>query len=481
MNSPYQAPEPLSIRNPRTGEYDYQLEIHDGIDITQFTRRARRVQGTWNSSGLSYRIEVMQKWISAIEEEEEALVEQLSIDTGRVKVARLEVKSILGLMRGWCFRAPQVLQESPTRPSANNPKVHIIQQLIPYPVVGVISPWNFPLLLGMIDTIPALLAGSTVLLKPSEVTPRFIAVLERTIAAVPELKNVIRLVRGGAEAGKFVVLNVDAICFTGSVATGKAIAQICAERFIPAFLELGGKDPAIVLADADLESATDAILRSAVGVSGQACQSIERVYVEVDIFPAFLDMIIAKAKAVTLNAEEISRGHLGPIIFEQQAHKIQAQIDNAVAHGAVIQCGGQVEQIGGGWWCAPTVLSGVHSNMELMKEETFGPLIPVIPFQGIEMALQLANDSRFGLSGSVFSQDIEKAKAIAASLEVGAVSINDGSLTNQVFDAEKNSFKDSGINGSRMGDAGLLRFLRKKAILIQTATPQSIDDMAEEV
>ncbi len=468
----------MKIRNPYTGVYDYELVEDSGQDILKKTNDIRLAQKEWKLLDITERVAVLKKWIASFTEFQLEITEQLAIDTARKRIAKVEVSGIIGLMQAWSFRAPQLYNPPSERPSVSANTVMIGQQWVPYGVVGVISPWNFPLLLALIDTIPALMAGCGVLLKPSEVTPRFMDGLEKSIQAVPELAKVLKLVRGGAEAGKAVVNNADAICFTGSVPTGKKIGAVCADRFIPAFLELGGKDPGIVLKDADIEVATDAVLRSAVGATGQACQSLERIYVDTTIYRDFVKKITAKAAAVTLTTDQ-NKGQMGPLIFEQQAEKIQEQIDDAVSKGAKVLTGGKVEAINGGLWCAPTVLVDVDHTMKVMTEETFGPLVPIMSFSTEDEALRLANDSIYGLSASVFSRDIEKAIAMGSQIEAGAISINDGSLTNKVYDAEKNSFKDSGINGSRMGDAGFLRFFRKKALLIQTAHPETMANFEE--
>lgn len=470
----------MKIRNPRDGNYDYILKVDDVNSVIEKTTQLRNAQSQWQKAGLNYRIEVLQKWLKSLEQNQSAITEQLSIDTGRIKISAIEVQGIMGLIQGWSYRAPQLMQPPSQRNSTSQSSVLVQQQWIPYSVVGVISPWNFPLLLALIDSIPALLAGSAVLLKPSEVTPRFIDPLEKSIKAVPELATVFKLLRGGAETGKAVVQNTDAICFTGSVPTGKHIAAACAARFIPAFLELGGKDSGIVLNDADLELSTDVVLRSCVGATGQACQSLERIYVAREIVEEFIEKIVEKAKAVTLTTD-ISKGQMGPIIFHKQGEKIQEQIDEAVAKGAKVHCGGKVEEINGGLWCRPTVLTNVSHDMKVMNEETFGPLIPIMAFDSDEEAIRLANDSIYGLSASVFSNNRDHALAIASQIEAGAISINDGSLTNKVYDAEKNSFKQSGINGSRMGDAGFLRFFRKKALLIQTGQPETMAGFEESI
>ena len=471
----------MQVRNPRNGKLDYSFQPNTADEVSHFVEELRSAHSDWKNRTIEERVGVLMQFASALEAKSEDVFDQLSIDTGRRKISKIEIQGSIGVVKGRCFSSPSLMKDESSRQSVTNPNVQIRQQLVPYPVVGVISPWNFPLLLSLIDTVPALLAGCTVILKPSEVTPRFIDVLEDIVNGIPDLRNVLKVVRGGAETGKALVDSVDAVCFTGSTSTGLKISQRAAERFIPAFLEMGGKDPAVVLEDADLEVASDAIMRSAAGASGQACQSLERVYIQKSIFSELVEILVAKSNACSFNDDYSKGGTLGPLIFENQASKIAAQLKDAVTKGAQIRSGGKVENIEGGLWIAPTVVTNVNHDMMLMTEETFGPVIPCMSFETEEEAIALSNDSQYGLSASVFSKDIEKAISVANRLEAGGISINDGSLTNQVFDATKNSFKLSGINGSRMGAEGFTRFFRKKALLVQSVHPSSIHSQDEEV
>jgi aldehyde dehydrogenase (NAD+) len=336
----------------------------------------------------------------------------------------------------------------------------------PYPLVGAISPWNFPLLLGLIDAVPALAAGCAVLVKPSEVTPRFIAPLMRTITAVSGLAEVLAVTEGAGETGAAMVDLVDAVCFTGSVPTGRLVAAAAARAFIPAFLELGGKDPAVVLASADLDRAAAAVLWGGTANAGQSCQSIERVYVDASVYTEFVGRLVDRAKRLRLAWPTTADGEIGPIIDPEQARVIGRHLDDAAAKGAHIHCGGVLERHGGGWWCAPTVLTHVDHSMLIMTEETFGPVLPVMPFADVDEAVRLANDTTYGLSAAVLAGTTDEAMAVAGRLEAGAVSINDAALTAIIRDGEKHSVKASGLGGSRMGPASLRRFLRRQAMLI---------------
>jgi len=454
----------IQIKNPRTGDYDYEIMPPEPNEIAAIARRLRKAQPAWDAMGVHKRGEALLKFADALERQSDDLIACLSNDTGRYHISVVEVKSTIGMIKRWAGTAPGLLVGEEGQ-SAVIPGLRYKTNLKPYELVGAISPWNFPLTLSLIDAIPALMAGCAVLLKPSEVTSRFAAPLQAALTEVPEVEAVFDIILGGGETGAQLISNVDAVCFTGSVATGKKVAASAADHFIPAFLELGGKDPAIVLASADVDRAVTALLRGSTVNTGQACQSIERIYVASSLADAFETKLAEAAKAVTLNTDGMTSGQLGPFIFDKQAAIVEHQIHEATTKGAKILAGGQIEDHGGKW-LKPTVLTGVTADMDIIAEETFGPVLPLTRFDTVEEAVALANDSKFGLSGAVFAGTVEEAEAVAAQLHVGAVSINDASLTSMMYEAEKNSFKLSGLGASRMGQSGLTRFLRKQAILI---------------
>jgi succinate-semialdehyde dehydrogenase / glutarate-semialdehyde dehydrogenase len=455
--------EPIQVRNPRTGKLDYTIIPLSSDLLEDRCLRLRRGQIRWQQIGVEGRIEALQTLKQALLEQRDRLTEALVNDTGRLSISVLEIDSFLSGIDRWCKLAPELLQESEKDTSI--PFIHLQQTAAPYPLVGVISPWNFPLLLSTIDTIPALLAGCAAIVKPSEIAPRFIAPLMAAISTVPHLRDVLIFVEGGGETGATLIESVDLICFTGSVATGQKVAAAAANHFIPACLELGGKDPAIVLESANIELATSAILWGSVVNTGQSCLSIERIYVAESIFEAFVDKLVTKAEQLQLAYPTLESGEIGPIIAERQAAMISDQLLDAIDKGAVVRCGGKVEEREGGWWCRPTVLTQVDRSMKVMTDETFGPIMPVMPFSTVEEAIDLANDTIYGLSAAVFAGDEQAAIAVARQIDAGAISINDAGLTAMIHEGEKNSFKYSGLGGSRMGAAGLTRFLRKKAFL----------------
>ncbi|MDV6378662.1 aldehyde dehydrogenase family protein [Sporosarcina sp. GW1-11] len=457
----------LAVRNPRTGEADYYITPPSSEELSNSCRALRNAQDEWQQLGVNGRADVMQKWKTAIECRKEEIIAELVKDTGRHSETILEFNSIPAMIDRWCNLAPEILKAE-DRITSSIPFLQIEGEYKPYSLVGVISPWNFPLLLSLIDAIPALLAGSAVIIKPSEFTPRFIEPLLETIADVPVLQGVLNVVTGAGETGRDIVNEVDLVAFTGSVKTGRLVGEACSKRFIPVSLELGGKDAAIVLKSADLDRATSAILWGSVANSGQSCLSIERTYVEDEVFDDFVELLVQKAKKLQLAHPNVEDGHIGPIITKMQANTIQQQLMDAADKGAIIHCGGEIEEHSGGLWCLPTVLTDVDHEMKIMVEETFGPVLPIMRVKDERQAVEFANNTNFGLGGAVFAGTEEKAIEVASQLEAGAISINDAALTAIMYEGEKNSFKFSGLGGSRMGSASIKRFIRKKAFLINT-------------
>ena len=380
----------------------------------------------------------------------------------------LEFDATLGAIERWCAQAPALLTDEPTR-QASIPFIRVEQKRWPHPVVGVISPWNWPLLLSLIDAVPALLAGCAVLIKPSEVTPRFVQPLRRALAAVPELQAVLAYVTGGAETGQALVRSVDAVCFTGSVATGRRVGAAAMEAFIPSFLELGGKDAALVLQGADLPRAARSLAWGGMVGAGQSCMSIERVYVDATVAEEFTALLVQQVAALRLNWPDIHSGQIGPIIALAQVDVVRRHLAEAQANGAKALTGGHVVQHDGGWWCEPTVLVDVTPQMAVVAEETFAAVLPVMRFNGFEDGIAQANSGQYGLSAAVFSRDLDQARAVACRLQAGAISINDSSLTALVHDGAKQSFKLSGLGGSRMGPASMARFYRQQVLLTNEA------------
>jgi|TARA_B110000971_G_C19986280_1_gene489728 acyl-CoA reductase-like NAD-dependent aldehyde dehydrogenase len=455
----------IKARNPRTGQLDYQFKAASKHAIKATIDSLRENQPKWRDAGIKYRIEVIKRWQASMRLERANIVSALQNDTGRLMLADQEFEGLQKSIDSWCSQAPTLL-EPYKQAAVAMPNVEIHGETSPYQILGAISPWNFPLLLSFIDVIPALLAGCSAVIKPSEVTPRFAVPVARSIAAVEELDAVLTIMPGDGLTGQALIDSVDVVAFTGSVTTGKKVAIAAAQKFIPAYLELGGKDPAIVLEGADLDRATTAILRASIVATGQACQSLERLYVAQADHDEFIQLLTEKAMAATLTKDDPNKGIVGPLIFSLQAAVIQQHLDDALQKGAIIYCGGKIEDHRGAKWIAPTVLGNVDHSMLIMTEETFGPIMPVMAFCRPEQAVALANDTSYGLSAAVFGKDEESALSVAKQINAGGISINDAGLTSMVFETEKSAFGYSGMGPSRVGGSGLTRFLRQQSLYV---------------
>ncbi|MGB3797876.1 MAG: aldehyde dehydrogenase family protein [Alteraurantiacibacter sp.] len=468
----------LDVINPRTGKADHTITSATGADVAEKAASLRAAQPGWEAMGVAGRCGVMARWLNAVKARAADIGEADAHDTGGCHTSYLQAYITMGNIGGWLEDAPAAfaaLDYDAMSPSM--PSVRVQSQVVAYPLVGVISPWNAPLMLALLDAVPALFAGSAVLLKPSEVTPRVIETLFETVREVPELAAVFDYVTGAGDVGQAVIEQADTICFTGSVPTGRKVAVACAERLIPCHLELGGKDPCIVTQTADLDRATTAVLRGAVYATGQVCYSVERVYVHHAIHGAFVEMLVEKALAVRLNSQDPRAGHIGPFTHGPQADIVAAHIADALDKGATLQCGGAIGVRGGGLYLRPTVITGVNHDMAIMREETFGHCIPVMAFHDADEAVCLANDTDFGLTASVIAGSEEEAEAIGRRLNAGGIFLQDTFLTfakMRTFGSD--SFGCSGMGTPRIGPESLRRFLRRKSLLTQTGLVADIQD-----
>ncbi|MGB0410871.1 MAG: aldehyde dehydrogenase family protein [Pikeienuella sp.] len=423
-------------------------------------------QRGWEDMGLAARVEVLARWRDAVNAAQPALIEAVSRDTGRHGESVREAANIAKWIDRWSAAAPAAL--TPETKPTSNPDFHSTSCFSAIPIVGVISPWNFLMSLSLMDAIPAMLAGCAVIIKPSEVTPRFIAPLEETIAQVPELDGILTYIRGAGEVGSALVDTADGIVFTGSTATGRKVAAQAAARLIPFFVELGGKDAAIVLEGTDLDRAAPALITGATLGTGQQCYSIERLYVARSLHDDLLARLVEKAQKLNLALPEPGDGQIGPLIHAPQADIIAGHIADAVAKGATVHTGGEIEHHGGGTWIAPTVLSGVTHDMQIMREESFGPLLPVMAFDTEEEAIALANDTKYGLSGAVFGPP-DRAMAVAKRMRAGGINVNDAGATPFFIGdptvCNKEAFGESGLGGSRSGKDSIKRFVVQKMIV----------------
>ena len=460
----------LPVRNPRTGEPDMEIEVADRAAVAAKAAKLRAGQKDWAAMPPEERVKHMARWAEAIATKyRQQIIEADSHDTGYCEISRIAPDMMLGIIGGLCASAPAqlkgALREGVARANAD---IRFTSILKSYGLVGVISPWNAPTMLSMLHAIPPLFAGCAVLLKPSEVTPRFTGPLFDSVREVPELAQVFDCVLGDGETGQALVEEADYISFTGSVPNGRKVAAACGARMIPYDVELGGKDPLIVMKGANLDRAVSATVRGAISATGQVCFSIERIYVDAAIHDEFVERLVERAKKIELNYPDPLGGHIGPFTGPHQADVVRAHLEDALAKRATIVEGGPPFEIEGGDYMRPTVLTGVTHEMKIMREETFGPCMPVMAYDDIEEAIRLANDTDYGLSAAVIGPDEESALAVAERIDAGKVSVQDTFLTFFGSEAKNDSFGYSGLPGLR---PDLTRYVRRQALLINSGEP----------
>jgi len=367
----------------------------------------------------------------------------------------------------WAKEASKYLADERV-PSWNNPVAvgkKLVIRYAPVGLVGVIGPWNYPIVNSFGDCIPALMAGNTVILKPSEVTPLSALLMAEMLRECGLPEHVFQVATGDGGTGAALIGAVDCIMFTGSSRTGKAVMKAAAEALIPCYLELGGKDPMIVCADADLDRASNAAAFYSMNNAGQVCISVERCYVEEPIYDEF----VAK---VTENVQGLRQGvptgvgtvDVGAVIFPPQMEIVDEHMRDAVEKGARILTGGH-QRSGPGRFYEPTVLVDVDHTMKCMTEETFGPTLPIMKISDAEEGVRLANDSEYGLQASVWTKDVERGEAMARRIEAGVVCVNDAQVNYTALNLPMGGWKSSGL-GTRHGSAGIRKYTKVQSLLV---------------
>ncbi|MEP7291125.1 MAG: aldehyde dehydrogenase family protein, partial [Chloroflexota bacterium] len=398
--------KPIPVSSPLTGEQIGVLPLMGRDEVAAVVSRARAAQPAWAALGVKARGKLIRTWLDAIWRDRAALTKIIRRETGKTDSGALVEILVMDNVGAYYARHGAGILKSQRRatlfPLIQRGRVHFH----PHGVVGFITPWNYPYLNALCDLIPALIAGNAVVLKPSEIAPySSLYGVEKLIeAGVP--RDVIGVVTGDGSTGSSLIDFVDMISLTGSTATGRKVAARAAERLIPYTLELGGKDPLIVLDDADLEAAVIGTLRSALENAGQACISVERVYVEAGIYERFVSRTLDYAQQVSVGSEDGLNVCMGCLTNERELLRTEEHIRDAVEKGARVIYGGKRRPDLGALFFEPTILVDVDHSMKLMQEETFGPLVPIMRVRDAEEALRLANDSDYGLSASIYTRNL---------------------------------------------------------------------------
>ncbi len=446
-------PEPLESFNPATGELVGAVETLAPSQVQKVVDDVARVQPAWAELTLEDRGGYMRRAADVLLDEIDGLAELLALEQGkpRTEAYTMELLPTIDALH-WCADAgPKILADEKIRyPQAFLKTKRSKFAYEPIGVVGVIAPWNYPWSIPFGEVAIALMAGNGVVLKPASLTPLLGEEIRRVFerAGLPE--GLVRTVHGGGRVGDALAKSsAGKIFFTGSVEVGRKVGEVCARRLKGCVLELGGKDPAIVCADAKLEHAIPGLLWGGFANAGQTCSGIERVYVLREVAGEVISGIVRGAKRLRVGNPLDWDTEVGPMTSEDQYELVLELIEDAVAAGATLECGGSTEVEGSpGKYIAPTVLTGVTHEMRIMKEEIFGPVLPIVTVDSEAEAVELANDSQFGLGASVWTRDRQKGERMARRIESGMVWVNDHSFTHGACQCSWGGVKESGLGRS---------------------------------
>ncbi len=464
--------EDIAVRAPFTGEVLVALPAGREADVSLAVGRARAAQRVWAARPVAERARVFLRFHDLLLERQGEVLDLIQLETGKARRhAFEEVLDTVVVSRYYARRAGKLLR--PRRRKGALPGLtRTVQVRMPIGVGGFIAPWNYPLTLAVTDAIPALLAGNTAVLKPdhqTSLTALWALALLRE-AGLPA--DVLQVVTGdGPRIGPVLGERVDFIVFTGSTETGKIVAQQAAKRLVRCSLELGGKNPMLVLRDADLDQAVEGAIRGSFVGAGQVCVSMERIYVHDSLFEEFLGRFSERAGTLRLGASPDFTIEMGSLTSEAALARVEDHVRDAVEKGATVVAGGRRRPDLGPFFYEPTILTGVREGMQAFAEETFGPVVSVYPFTTEDEAVRLANASRYGLNASIWTRDTRRGALLARRIAAGSVNVNDAyAATWGSVDAPMGGVKESGIS-PRHGAEGILKFTETQTIAVQRLLP----------
>ena len=459
-------PETIEVQNPATGETIAEVPVDRGDAVAATVARVRAAQLEWEAMGIEGRYHWLGRLRDWLLDNQDRVLDTMQAETGKVRADALnEPVYLADLINFYGTRAARFIGEESIRPHSPLLAAKKLRvQYRPHQVVGIISPWNFPLILSIGDAIPALQAGAAVVVKPSEFTPLGVAELVEAWKREIGGPDVLDCVQGIGETGGALVDAVDFVQFTGSDRTGRKVMARAAETLTPVSLELGGKDPMIVLADADVDRAANAAAWGGMMNCGQICMAVERIYVEEPVYDEFVAKLTGEVSRLRLGPDDAADPRdVGAMTSPRQIAIVEEHVEDALASGARALTGGRRAERPGDYF-EPTVLVDVDHSMKVMRDETFGPVVGVMKVRDAEEAVRLANDSRYGLSGSVFGER-EHAEEVARRVECGAINVNDVLVNYFATEVPMGGWKQSGI-GFRHGEPGIKKYCRSESLVI---------------
>ncbi|MGN0063956.1 MAG: succinic semialdehyde dehydrogenase [Nocardioides sp.] len=470
------------VVSPLGGQPLAHLPESSATDVTEAFRRARVAQKQWARTPLDTRSEALLRLHDLLLDHQAELIDLVVWESGKArKDAFLEVAHLAMTARYYARTAHQHL-DTRRVPGLFPVLTRAEVNRVPKGVVGIISPWNYPLTLALCDGLPALLAGNAVVSKPDSQTTLTALMAARLLDQAGFPKDLWQVVVGPpAEVGGAVVAQADYVCFTGSTATGKLIAAQCAERLIGCSLELGGKNPMLVLHDANLDAAAEGAVRAVFSNAGQLCISVERLFVADQVYDRFVEQFVARTRAMTLGASQDWAVDMGSLVSQAQLDKVTSHVEDAVAKGARVLAGGKARPDLGPYVFEPTILEGVTASMDLFAAETFGPVVSVYRFHDEGEAVERANQGSYGLNASVWTRDGDRGRAVARSLVAGTVNVNEGyGAAFGSLAAPMGGMRESGL-GRRQGAEGILRYTETQSVGTQRVLPiRPVLGMSEE-
>jgi acyl-CoA reductase-like NAD-dependent aldehyde dehydrogenase len=458
----------IPVSNPATGEVIAHVADSSAERVAEIARRGRAAQPGWQALGVDGRVRVMRRMQKWIMDNADRIVATIVSETGKTyeDAYIAEITYIGGAIDYWAKNAASFIADESIHASTLAVKgKKMVVRYEALGLVGIIGPWNYPLTNSFGDCLPAMLAGNSVILKPSEETPLTSLLLAEGLAESGLPDDVFQVATGRGATGAALIDEVDMIMFTGSTETGKKVMARAAQTLTPVSLELGGKDPMIVLADADLERAANLAVYYSMLNGGQTCISIERVYVEEPVYDAFVQKVVDKVGALRQGPSTgPATAEVGSMTFPKQLEIVEEHVRDALAKGARALTGGK-RRPGEGLFYEPTVLVDVDHTMKAMTEETFGPTLPVMKVADAEEALTLANDSPYGLGGAVVTGDRERGEQLARRMQAGAVCVNDALLNYVAVELPMGGWKASGM-GTRHGATGIRKYTKQQSLFI---------------
>jgi succinate-semialdehyde dehydrogenase/glutarate-semialdehyde dehydrogenase len=453
--------------NPATGEVLAHFERTPASILPEIVSHARIVQSVWGELSVRDRCARLRMLRDRIMASRNELAEAVVRESGKPRVEALfaDVFVALDSAEYWSRNAVEALRTRrvPHHSTAAKAKRGYLAY-DPLGIIAIISSWNYPLAIPLSQIIPAVAAGNAVVCKTSDFTPQCGVLIEKLFIDAGVPRDLVKIVQGGGEVGQALIDSApDKVLFTGSVATGRRVAEACAKRLIPSVLELGGKDAMIVLADADLEVASSAAVWGSYTNCGQVCLSVERLFVEQGAAEKFIALCVEKTKKLHIGPGSDSATDVGPLIRPQHVRRMIDLLDDAVSRGANVLCGGSARPDLGPNFFEPTVIAGVDSSMKLFQEETFGPILAIRVVKDAKEAIAQANDSPFALAASIWTREKSRGMAIASELRAGAVMVNDAISYFGIAEAPHGGCGASGW-GRTHGKAGLLEMVHMKYI-----------------